>query len=243
MMEDALSELRPVRKGPERLADQLYGQILEQIVSGIIKAGEKLPSENQLCRSFEVSRPTVREALLRLHADGLVSTRQGSGTVVQKRPSQNLVRLSRSSDIAEMLRCMEVRMALEGQAARLAAARRTVTQLNRISTALEAMRSSFQSGAAPTRADYEFHAAVAAASGNALFGDMLSSLNETIHHSMTVALGLTQIGSAERAHRVYEEHESIRDAIARGDGEAADLAMRYHLTRARQRVTDGQRDH
>ena len=238
-----MSELRPVRKGPERLADQLYGQILDQIVSGTIKAGEKLPSENQLCRSFQVSRPTVREALLRLHADGLVSTRQGSGTVVQKRPSDHLVRLSRSSDIAEMLRCMEVRMALEGPAARLAAARRTGPQLGRITTALQAMRNSFLDGAPPTGADFDFHTAVAAASGNTLFAEMLSSLNETIHHSMTVALGLTQIGSAERARRVFEEHEAIRDAIAQGDGEAADLAMRYHLTRARQRVTDGQRDH
>ena len=237
-----MSELKPVRKGSERLADQLYGQILEQIVLGAIKAGEKLPSENQLCHSFGVSRPTVREALLRLHADGLVSTRQGSGTVVQKRPSDHLVRLSRSSDIAEMLRCMEVRIALEGQAARLAAARHTGAQLARITMALEEMRSSFEKRAPPTGADYEFHAAVAAGSGNALFGDMLNSLNETIHHSMTVALGLTQIGSAERARRVYEEHEAIHDAIARGDAEAADLAMRYHLTRARQRVTDGQRD-
>lgn len=233
----------PVRKGPERLADQLYGHILEQIVSGAIPAGKKLPSENQLCRTFQVSRPTVREALLRLGADGLVSTRQGSGTVVQRQPSDQLVKLSHSSDVAEMLRCMEVRMALEGQAARLAAARHTGAQLSRISTALQAMRSSFEGGAQPTGADYEFHAAVAAASGNALFGEMLGSLHETIRHSMTVALGLTQIGSAERARRVYEEHEAIRDAIGRGDGEAADLAMRYHLTRARQRVTGGQREH
>ncbi len=172
-----MSELRPVRKGAERLADQLYGQILEQIVSGAIKSGEKLPSENQLCQSFQVSRPTVREALLRLHADGLVSTRQGSGTVVQKRPSDHLVRLSRSSDIAEMLRCMEVRIALEGHAARLAAARHTGAPARPHDDGRwrRTMRSSFEKGAPPTGADYEFHAAVAAGSGNALFGDMLSS--------------------------------------------------------------------
>jgi GntR family transcriptional repressor for pyruvate dehydrogenase complex len=67
-------------------------------------------------------------------------------------------------------------------------------------------------------------------------------LNETIHQSMTVALGITHTGSKERARRVVEEHEAIAEAIRRGDTEGAGLAMRYHLHRARQRVTDGQRD-
>lgn len=237
-----MADLRLIRKSAERLGDQLYGQILEQIVSGAIKEGEKLPSENQICRLFEVSRPTVRAALMRLHADGLVVTRQGSGTVVQKRPSDQLTRLSKASDIAGMLRCMEVRIALEGQAARLAAQRHTPLQLDHIRRALEAMRSSFEQGSMPTDADFDFHRAVAAASGNDLFADMLQTLYPTIHHSMTVALGLTHIGSHERARRVYDEHEAIADAIAQRDAEAADLAMRYHLHRARQRMTDGQRD-
>ena len=71
-----MSELKLVPRRGERLGDQLYGQILQQIASGALKEGEKLPSENQICRSFQVSRPTVREALTRLHADGLVTTRQ-----------------------------------------------------------------------------------------------------------------------------------------------------------------------
>ena len=141
-----------------------------------------------------------------------------------------------------MLRCMEVRLALEGQAARLAAARRTSVQLDRITHALELMRTSFTRGEAPTAADYEFHAAVAAASGNALFVQMLESIQKTIHHSMTVALGLTQVGSTERAGRVLDEHAAIRDAVGRADPESADLMMRYHLTRARHRMTDGQQD-
>ena len=241
-LEERVSELRPARRGSERLADQLYGQILEKIVSGSISPGEKLPSENELCRVFEVSRPTVREALLRLHADGLVSTRQGSGTVVQKRPSDQLIQLSRSSDVAGMLRCMEVRLALEGQAARLAATRRTSVQLDTLTHALESMRTSFERGEAPTAADYEFHAAVAAASGNILFVDVLNSIQPTIHHSMTVALGLTQVGTADRARRVLEEHAAIRDAIGRSDAESSELMMRFHLNRARQRMTDSQQD-
>lgn len=237
-----MTELKLVRRQRERLGDQLYGQILEQIVSGTLGEGDKLPSENQICRAFQVSRPTVREALMRLHADGLVTTRQGSGTFVQRRPSDHLTRLAKVSDIAGMLRCFEVRIALEGQAASLAAQRRTSKEMDRVSEALMALRASFEGDAVPARADFEFHRAVADASGNALFGDLLEMLNDTVQHAMAVALGITRAGSKERARRVVEEHEAIAEAIAREDAEGAGLAMRYHLHRARQRVTDGQRD-
>lgn len=237
-----MTDLKLVPQRRERLADQLYGQILEQIVSGTLKEGDKLPSENQICLTSQVSRPTVREALMRLHADGLVTTRQGSGTFVQKRPSDHLARLARISDVAGMLRCQEVRIALEGQAAALAALRRTPAQMDHISRTLEALQAAFDAGTVPAREDFAFHLAVAAASGNTMFAELLDALNETIRNGMTVALGITRAGSRERARRVYEEHEAIAEAIARGDGEAAGLAMRYHLHRSRQRFTDGQRD-
>lgn len=237
-----MADLKLVPRRKERLGDTLYGQILEQIVSGALVEGDKLPSENQICRSFQVSRPTVREALMRLHADGLVMTRQGSGTFVLKRPSGHLTRLAKVSDIAGMLRCLEVRIALEGQAAMLAALRRSPGQMDSIVAALAALQVSFEGTATPARADYEFHLAVANASGNILFADMLDMLAETIEATMTVALGITRAGSKERARRVVEEHEAIAEAIGRSDAEAAGLAMRYHLHRSRQRVTDGQRD-
>ena len=236
---DAL-KLEPGQR--ERLGDQLYGQILEQIVSGALKEGDKLPSENKICQAFGVSRPTVRAALMRLNADGLVITRQGSGTFLQKRPSDHLTRLAKVSDIAGMLRCQEVRIALEGQSARLAALRRTQHEMEKINAALEALHVAFDGTGVPADADYAFHLAVARASGNNLFADILEMLHETIQHAMTVGLGITRTGSKDRAQRVVEEHEAIAEAIARGDGEAADLAMRYHLHRSRQRMTDGQRD-
>jgi DNA-binding FadR family transcriptional regulator len=237
-----VTDLKLVPRRRERLGDLLYGQILEQIMSGALNEGDKLPSENQICRLFQVSRPTVREALMRLHADGLVTTRQGSGSYVQRRPPDQLMRLAKVSDIAGMLRCLEVRIALEGQAAMLAAQRRTPSQMEDITTALAALRAAFEDGSVPAQADFEFHRAVAGASGNALFAELLDMLNEIIQQAMTVALGLTRVGSKDRARRVVEEHEAIAEAIARGDAEAAGLAMRYHLHRARQRVTDGQRD-
>ena len=97
-------------------------------------------------------------------------------------------------------------------------------------------------GASPAVADFAFHRAVAAASGNALFVEMLERIGETTRQAMGVALSITREGSRERARRVLDEHAAIVEAIVRGDPEAADLAMRYHLHRSRQRVTDGQRD-
>ncbi|MGH7042514.1 MAG: FadR/GntR family transcriptional regulator [Acetobacteraceae bacterium] len=233
-------DLRPHRK--ERLADQLYGQILQQIVAGTLKEGARLPSEQEICTAFRVSRPTVREALTRLHADGLVVSRQGSGRFVLRRPPDGLTKLAEGSDIAGMLRCLEVRIGLEGQAASLAARRRTSTDLDRIAAALAALAARFADGATPAAADFAFHLAIAEASGNVLFALTLQSLGGAIRQTMSVALSLTQTGSQERARRVLDEHATIAEAVTRGDAEAADLAMRYHLHRSRQRVTDRQRD-
>src|SRR4051794_677016 len=73
-----------------RLSDQAYGRLFHKIVTGEFKEGDVLPSENDLCRSFQVSRPVVREALRRLRQDGLIASRRGSGSFVQPRPSVNV---------------------------------------------------------------------------------------------------------------------------------------------------------
>ena len=95
-----MTDLKLVPRRKERLGDLLYGQILEQITSGALKEGDKLPSESEICRSSQVSRPTVREALMRLSADGLITTRQGSGTYVRQRPPEALMRLASAPDVA-----------------------------------------------------------------------------------------------------------------------------------------------
>ena len=114
--------------------------------------------------------------------------------------------------------------------------------LRAVAEALSALRASMAAGEVAAPADYAFHRAVAAASGNELFVAMLEALAGPIRGTMTVALGLTRAGSRERARRVVEEHEAILEAIEAGDPEAASLAMAHHLHRARRRVTDGQRD-
>ena len=113
----------PARK-TRQLSDYIYESILEKLISGELEEGVKLPTENELARLFRVSRPTVRQALSRLQADGLVVSRKGSGNYVSRRPPTSLLNLNPGEGaISGMLKSHELRIALEGDAAALAAAR------------------------------------------------------------------------------------------------------------------------
>ncbi len=226
----------------ERLADQLYGQLLEGIVSGQLNEGDKLPSENQISRTYDVSRPVIREALQRLQADGLVYSRQGAGTFVKSRPPEGLIQFAEPSDVAGLLRCFEARLPFEGAAAALAAQRATPEDIKRIEDTFRDLEAALTGSGLADDADYAFHMAVAKATQNEFFVSILSSLNSAMIGGMRVALSITKLGSRERISRILEEHRAIVTAISTGDATGADLAMRYHIHRARTRVTDHLRD-
>ena len=97
----------------QTLADQLYGQILEQIVSNTLKQGERLPSEHRIATAFGVSRPVVREALRKLQEDGLVEARRGVGSFVRRRPPEKLIEFATAGSVAGLMRAMEARMVVE----------------------------------------------------------------------------------------------------------------------------------
>jgi DNA-binding FadR family transcriptional regulator len=228
--------IRPVPK--RRLADILYGQLLEQIMDGALVLGQKLPTENSLCKAFGASRPIVREALMRLQADGLVESRRGSGTYLARTPSRELSRFVEPADFAVYLRAHEVRMALEAEAARYAARRRTGDQLDDLHSAADAFSTAVEQGHPAQHLDRAFHRSVAAASGNELFVRQLEELTSEIEGLMNISLGLTRLGSADRRAAVVQEHRQITDAIGMGDADLAEVYMRFHLSQARRRMTD-----
>ncbi|KQT85406.1 FadR/GntR family transcriptional regulator [Aurantimonas sp. Leaf443] len=228
----------PARK--ERLADVVYGQILTEITSGHLKAGDKLPSEAELWMRFGVSRPVVREALLRLQSDGLVLSRRGVGTFVSKQPSTRLTELADSSELSRFLRAFEPRIVLETEVARLAAERRTRSDIDRAREAIEALRRAIAAGDLGQEQDIAFHDAVAQAAGNDFFGDLLNGLRTPVTQTMNIGLELARGRSAGRRLRIIEEHTRILDAIAAGDGDAAASYMKYHLMQARAAVLDAQ---
>jgi len=232
--------LKPMRR--ERLGDQLYGQILEQIVSGVLAEGARLPSEKQLCQQFEVSRPVVREALMRLQADGLVASQQGVGTFVARRPPPALIQLAEPGDVSAILACYEARVALECEAAALAATRRSADHLAIMSAALRDLHIGVVKREPAVDADVAFHRAIAQASENTYILGLLDTLHASTASWMHIVLNITASHeSTERARRVYDEHLRVHEAIEEANPERARLMMRYHLDQARRRLTDHHR--
>ena len=194
-----------------------------------LSVGDKLPSENEISERYGVSRPVVREALLRLRADGLVTAHQGLGTFVSHQPAPRLKTFSDVEHVSAYLRAQEVRVALEGDAARLAALRRTDEQLRKIEEAHQAFAESLAQGRMSAEADLAFHASIAEASGNDFYLGVLESIHDSISGFMRLTLSLTRTGSRQRAQTVLDEHATILAAIRAQDGEHARVAMQFHL--------------
>lgn len=230
----------PPRK--ERLADILYGQILEQILAGSFKEGDRLPTEHEISSAFDVSRPVVREALIRLQADGLIYARRGAGTFVRAVPPSAITSLAPPSNISGYLMSFEVRLALEAATAHLAAERRSEAHLNNLTAINEQLRTRMKRSESASDEDFMFHREIAVASENHLFVSQFETLRTVVGGSMSMALGLTNLGSEERRNAAVREHKQIIDAIRAGKGELAALYMRYHLVQSRERITDSHRD-
>lgn len=225
-------------KKRQTLADQLYGQILEQIVSNKLKQGERLPSENRIATAFGVSRPVVREALRKLQEDGLAEARRGVGTFVRRRPPEKLIEFATAGSVAGLMRAMEARITVEHATARMAALRASQKDLARIEATLQELEASMLARTPSVEADYQFHRAIAAASGNDVFIQMLDCTRQAIEQGIDVAQKLTREGSQARVDTVMREHRQIFEAIRAGDSEAAGVSMSYHLLQARTRITD-----
>jgi GntR family transcriptional repressor for pyruvate dehydrogenase complex len=228
-----------------RLSDTIYAALQDDIVGGKYSVGDRLPPENQLAQHFSVSRPVVREALRRLQSDGIIVSRQGSGTYVQRSPAKQVTTLTSSQKLRDALQGFEVRLSLEELAAKLAARNRSERDLADMERATEALRLAFASNVsrqAEMDADYAFHRAIVVASGNQLLLDVLDGVAERLKAGMHVTLSLTHDASEQRRARVLDEHDRVLKAIRVGDPDSAGIAMRYHIDQARNRLLDRQRD-
>ena len=99
-----------------RFADQAYAHLFHKIVTGDFKEGDVLPSENELCGLFGVSRPVVRQALQRLRADNLIASRRGSGSFVQSRPPVDVSSAYVTEKRQVLFENLELRKVVEPQA-------------------------------------------------------------------------------------------------------------------------------
>lgn len=220
----------------KKFSDQVYEEVMARIVSGELPSGERLPSESVLADTFGVSRPVIREALARLRADGVIVSRHGSGSYVQRKPAVDFLRLAPMGGVADVLRAYEYRVALEGEAAWLAAERRTETDLRALAAALKDMHTALEQGKVGAEADLRFHRAVAAATKNQLFEFSMEALSAYIAEGVALTRKLSLKVGRARLELVQSEHEAIYQAVRRRDSDGARLAMRTHIGNARDRM-------
>lgn len=228
------AERRPRRS----LTQQVITELRSRIESGSLPEGTKLPTEVALIEEFGVSRTVIREAIAGLRADGLVLPRHGVGVFVTKpKPTANLsgifnVDTERLSSIIEAL---ELRAAVEIEAAGLAAERRSPAQMAKILEALQNMASAVAAGDSAEQADFDFHAAIADATNNANFGEFLTFLGRrTIPRSRLQEAGMAATAPGYMQ-KIHAEHQAIADAIANRSALDAREAMRLHLKGSQER--------
>lgn len=219
------------------LADRIYSDILNSIMEGEFKEGDRLLTEHALAERFATSRPTVREALARLRADGIIVTRRGSGTIVGRRPDPDVRRFAPLETLSDIRRCYEFRIVMESGAAEFAAIKAEEDDIRAIQDAwdqLERVVASQQGIGAED--DFAFHLAVARASKNHFFITMLSSIEGQVAFSMNLSRNLSIVKTLERQRIVQREHLDVLEAIRARDPERAGKAMKAHLENALDRM-------
>jgi DNA-binding FadR family transcriptional regulator len=221
------------------LADRVYEQLLEMIVQGKFRVGEKLPTEHVLSEQMKVSRPILRQALKQLRSDEVIVSRQGSGSFVKRRPEEAILDFAPIGSIADIQRTFEFRAAIEGEAAYLCALRRTDVELEEIKAALAELDRCIKHNELGTDADAVFHEAICRASHNHYFASARNSMKSNILTGINLTRNLSLIKPQERLELVQQEHRILVQAIEEQDADAARAAMRTHIDNARHRVFEG----
>ena len=209
---------RPVAGQRMSAVEYVLVDLRQAIESGLIQVGERLPAETALAARYSVSRAVIREVLRSCESAGLTVTRPGKGTFVVSSHRGELVFEGYSAT-----HLMEARPGIEVPAAALAAIRRTDAQLESLQRLAKEMERESDE-AVWTRLDSQFHLAIAEASGNPVFADVLASIAVALR-GQSAMLNV----QVNRRHASQTEHRSIVAAVARSSALEAEDAMRFHL--------------
>ncbi|MGW7271607.1 FadR/GntR family transcriptional regulator [Streptomyces sp. NPDC054864] len=224
--------------GPIRLADRVAAILSEEIESGRLAEGDKLPTEVELVKQLGVSRTVIREAVSRLRNAGLVEPRQGRGVFVMPRRTRPLdLEAEATGTKSKVLQIVEVRRAMEGEAASLAATRSTPDDVTRMRQSLAAIDEAVAAGGDGVEEDLAFHQSIAESTGNPVMVSTVRYLGEVMRGGIRV----TRANEARRddfIEAVRVEHHAILAAIESGDAGAARSAVRRHMKHAASRLQD-----
>lgn len=220
---ESLPETREHLKAYQRLSEKIQ----EAIEKGGLKVGDKLPPERALAETFGVSRNSVREAIRTLSEQGILRSRHGDGTYIcgsDLAPLTAALLTAVDMEGKSFDHIMEFRLLMEPSIARIATARHTREQLRQMKIIVCDQRLKILHGENDGELDAQFHTLLAEATGNPVFIDIISRLNELFSHNRADDVRLKK-----RMEEAIDEHLMIIDALERKDAEACAHAMARHL--------------
>ncbi len=219
---------KPVHKKTSRLYQRVANTLARDIRAEKFVPGQRLPAERDLAQRFEVSRPTIREAIIALEINGLVDVRKGSGVYVRDKSAS-------TKGMAELdigpFELIEARTMFECEIAALAAQLVTDDQIKGLEAILEDMEKENLTGVSVELADREFHLSIARITNNSAVVGALEYLWDVRYHS-PLCIRLMSKVRATSVKPIVQQHQKIIDAIAGREPEKARSAMRNHLSAA-----------
>ena len=223
-----------VQRQGYNLTSQIMHQLGKAIVTGQYGAANPFPIESDLCKSYGVSRSVLREAIKMLSAKGLIASRPRQGTWVQPESSWNILDvdvlgwlLARKFEPELLIEFLQVRLAIEPMAARLAAEAASAETIAAIEEALDRMQAAEQGNDDPLLSDIAFHVAVLEASGNRFYARLRDLISAALHTSIKVTNQLKGVRLASIA-----DHRKVLDAIIAREPDAAAAAMHSLISEA-----------
>ncbi|MCG8684341.1 MAG: FadR family transcriptional regulator [Desulfobacterales bacterium] len=220
--------IKPIK--PKRISDQVFDQIRELIYRGTLKPGEKLMTERELAQAMNVSRTTVRDAIQRLVAMGLIVQKQGQGTFVKSVDDTLATPLAKAikAQDASLEDLLEVRMGLECNAAALAAQRADETDITALNQSIIEMDEEVNSGRLGTEADTSFHMAIAYAAKNPLHILIMRNFYDYLFHGIGENLA-SLYEEPDNIQEILRQHKNILSSIKARDPFKAYSAMKEHI--------------
>ena len=212
------------RVQPVQLTDSALESLSNYLQTSAIQVGDRLPAERIIAEQLGVSRPILREALKRWVALGIIETRNGSGSYLRRaiEPGATFVVFSISAERHRLLQLLELRRALEVEAAGLAAARRSTDDLTQLQACYAQANQVQGQGGSDPEADWAFHLAVYRAAGNPYFEDIVTSLQDQFRLIFDNPLRIQNFAA-----RSWPIHLKLLEAIEQQDVPAArDCASR-----------------
>lgn len=211
--------------------------IKQQIITGQLTVGQKLPSVVDFAEKFGVGRSTMREALSALKAMGWLDIQHGGGTYV----SASLPFQAGDDDVfqkAESIQeLLQIRIILETGSAGLAARNRNAEDLIQLQSILDQMQSNMSDEAKSEQADVDFHIMIAKATHNSLIIQLMESLSSKIHSMMKDTRKLWFFSEQSSSLRLIEEHQEIYQCILVHDEAIAVERMRQHIEKVERILT------